>query len=115
LCFYTTWQKRGNTKIAFSLKCCISVFPEINQTLLNLFNLFDSQLVLTVLYDSLDLVINAFRSGMLGEGYGLGERKSRAPRQLDCVARTVRVHQCALFLKEKKLSSVMCLIASNIC
>jgi len=32
--------------------------------------------------------------------------------QLDCVTHTM--HLCAVFLKEKKLSSVMCLIASNI-
>jgi len=32
--------------------------------------------------------------------------------QSDCVTQTM--HLCAIFLKEKKLSSVMCLIASNI-
>jgi len=51
-------------KIAFSLKCCISALPEFNQ-LLDLFNLFDSRLILTLLYDSLNLVINAFSSGLL--------------------------------------------------
>jgi len=65
-----------------------------------------------LLYDSLNLVINAFSSGLLG--HGLGERKSRAPQQLDCVARTMHVHQRAVFLKEK-MSSVMCLMPSNIC
>jgi len=40
--------KRGNAKIAFSLKCCIrpTAFPEFNQ-LLDFFNLFDSQLIIT--------------------------------------------------------------------
>jgi len=33
LWFYTTWQKRRNTKIAFSIKCCISALPEFNQLL----------------------------------------------------------------------------------
>jgi len=33
--------------------------PEFNQ-LLDFFNLFDSRLILTLLYDSLSLVINAF-------------------------------------------------------
>jgi len=33
--------------------------------------------------------------------------------QLDCVTHTM--HLCAIFLKEKKLSPVMCLIASDIC
>jgi len=51
--------KRRNAKIAFSLKCCISALPEFNQ-LLDFFNLFDSRLTLTLLYDSLSLVINAF-------------------------------------------------------
>jgi len=57
--------KRGNTKIAFfSLKCCISALPEFSQ--LHFFNLFDSRLILTLLHDSLNLVINAFSSGLLG-------------------------------------------------
>jgi len=48
-----------NAKIALSLKCCISALPEFNQ-MLNFFNLFDSRLILTLLYDSLSLVIKAF-------------------------------------------------------
>jgi len=40
--------------------------PEFNQLLLYFFNLFDSRLTLTLLYDSLNLVINAFSSGLLG-------------------------------------------------
>jgi len=35
-------------------------------------------------------------------GHGSGERKSREAQQLDCVALTMHVHQCAVFLKEKK-------------
>jgi len=46
-------------KIAFSLKFCISALPEFNQ-LFDFFNLFDSQLILTMLYDSINHVINAF-------------------------------------------------------
>ena len=62
--------KRGNTKIAFSLKCCINALPE--------FNLSDSWLVLTLLYDCLNLVINAFSSGLL-EGM-VQEKGSRERR-----------------------------------
>jgi len=51
--------KRGNAKIAFSLKCCISALSEFNH-LLDFFSLFNSRLTLTLLYDSLSLVINAF-------------------------------------------------------
>jgi len=49
--------KRGNAKIAFSLKCCISALHELNQ-LLDFFNLFDLRLILMLLYDSLSLVIS---------------------------------------------------------
>jgi len=70
-----------------------SALPEFNQSLFDFFNLFDSRLILTLLYDSLNLVINAFSSGLLG--HGSKERKSTALQQLDCVARTK--HQCAVF------------------
>jgi len=84
--------KRRNTKITFSLKCCISALPELNQ-LFDSFNLFDSRLILTMLYDSVNHAINAFSSGLLG--HGSGERKSRALQHLDCVACTM--HQRAVF------------------
>ena len=73
--------------MAFNLKCCISALLEFNQ-LFDLFNLFDSRLILTMLYDSLNHVINAF-SPQGCWGHGLGERKSRQQQELDCVARTV--------------------------
>ena len=97
----------------FSLKCCISALPEFNQSLLDFFSLFDSRLILTLLYDSLESRNQCVQLGAVG-GHGLGERNSREPQQLDCVARTMHVHQCAAFLKEK-MSSVMCLIAYDIC
>jgi len=46
--------------------CANAALPQFNQLLIDLLNLFDSQLVLTLLYDSLNLVINAFISGLLG-------------------------------------------------
>jgi len=49
----------GNTKIAFFTRS-ISALPEFNQSLVDFFNLFDSRLILTVLYDFLNLVTNAF-------------------------------------------------------
>jgi len=39
---------------------------EFNQSLLDFFKLFDSRLILTLLYDSLNLAINAFSLGLLG-------------------------------------------------
>jgi len=109
--FYTTWQN-GETRKSHTLKCCISALPEINQSLLDSFNLVDSRLILALLYDSLNLVINAFSSGL--SGAWLRRKEVKAQQQLDCVARTMHVRHCAIFLKEK-MSSVMCLIASNIC
>jgi len=55
-------------------QCCISALPEFNQ-LFDFFNLFDSRLIFTLLYDSLSLVINAF-SYREYWGHGSGERKS---------------------------------------
>jgi len=89
-CAFALPGKRGNAKIAFSLKCCISALPEFNQ-LLDFFNLFDSGLILTVLYDSLSLVINALSYGTV-EKHASTERKSISLQQLDCVACTM--HQC---------------------
>jgi len=68
--------------------------PKFNQSLLDSFSLFNSLLVVTLLYDSLNLVINEFSLEFLG-GHGSGERKSRALQELDCVARTM--HQWAVF------------------
>jgi len=85
--------KRRNAKIAFSLKCCISALPEFNH-LFDLFNLFDSRLILTLLYDSLSLVINAFTYRDYWR-HGSGERNSIPLQQLDCVA--CIMHQCAIF------------------
>jgi len=45
---------------------CISALSEFNQLLLDFFSLSDSRLIFTLLYDSLNLVINAFSLGLLG-------------------------------------------------
>jgi len=57
--------KRGNAKVAFSPLSCITALPELNQ-LLDFFNLFDLRLILTLLYDSRSLVINAFKGTVGG-------------------------------------------------
>ena len=75
-------------KIAFSLKCCISALSEINQLLLHFFNLVDSRLILTLLYDSLNLVINEFCSGLPG---GMVYEKGSGER---CSSWTVLHAQC---------------------
>ena len=76
--------KRENTKIAFSLKCCISALPEINQSLLDFFNVADSRLILTLLYDSLNLVINAFAWGLCGAWFRRKEVDSAVAVGLCC-------------------------------
>jgi len=83
----------------FSLKCCISASPEFN---LDFFSHFDSRLIITLLYDSLESCNQCVQLGAVG-GHGSGERNSREPQQLDCVAHTKHVHQCAVFLKEKNV------------
>jgi len=87
--------KRGKHRnCIFHSNVCISAFPDLNQSLLDFFNLFDSRLILALLYDSFSLVINAFSSGILGAWFR--RKKSRALQQLYCVvARTM--HQCAVF------------------
>jgi len=86
--------KTGKRENAFSLKCCISALPEFNQ-LLDFFNVFDSRLILTLLYDSLSLVVNAFSYRVCWE-HGSGERKSIALHQFDCVARTIGAYTSPL-------------------
>jgi len=57
--------KTGNTKIAFFTRC-IGAFSEFNQSLHDFFNPFESRLILMLLYDFLNLVINAFSLGLFG-------------------------------------------------
>jgi len=64
-CASTLPGETGNTTIAFFTRC-VSVSRELNQLLLDFFNLFDSRLIFTLPYDALNLVINAFR-GMVQE------------------------------------------------
>jgi len=80
--------KTGNTKIAFFTRC-ISALPEFNQSLLAFFNIFDSRLILTLLYDSINLVINAFSSGLL---WGMVQEKGSRER---CKRWTVLNAQCS--------------------
>ena len=68
----------------FSLKCCISALPEFNQSLLDLFSLFDSRLILTLMYDSLNLVVNAFSSRLLGAWFRRKQVDSAAVVELCC-------------------------------
>jgi len=77
----------------FTQKRCISALPKFNQ-LLDFFNLFDSLLILMLFYDSLNLVINALISRLLGAWFRINEVESL--QKLDCVTRTTH-HSIALF------------------
>jgi len=78
-------MKRGNAKTQFSLKCCISALREFNQ-LIDFFNLFDSRLILMLVYDSLSLVTNAFSyRDCWGHGSGEKEVSSAAAVGLYCM------------------------------
>jgi len=58
---------------------------EFNQLLLDFFNLFDSRLILRLLYDSLNLVINALSLGLLGAWFRRKEVDSAAAVGLCCM------------------------------
>jgi len=55
---------------------CVNALSEFNQSLLNFFSLLNSCLIFTLLYHSLNLVINAFSLGLLGEWFR--RKESRA-------------------------------------
>jgi len=82
-------------------QCCISALPEFNE-LLDFFSLFDSQLILMLLYGSLSLVMNAF-SYREYWGHGSGERKSTALQQLDCCTHNAPVRCLLGFLFRKAM------------
>jgi len=89
--------KTGNRQnCIFSFKWCISALPEFNQSLLDFISLFDSRLTLTLLYDSINIVINAFNSGLLGAWFRKKEVESNPAVGLCCTYNApVR---CLLFL-----------------
>ena len=91
LCFSTTWQNR-KPKIAFFTRC-ISALREFNQSLLDIFNLFDSRLIFMLLYESLCLVINVLRLGLLTDV--VQQKGSREHCSSWTVACTK--HQCTVF------------------
>ena len=94
--------KLGNKNRIFSLKCCISALTEFSQSLLDFFSIFDSRLILMLLYDSLNLVINAFSSGCW-RGHGSGKVESIAAVGLCCMRNACAPMRC---LPEKK--NVIC-------
>jgi len=79
-------------------QCCISALPEFNE-LLDFFSLFDSQLILMLLYGSLSLVMNAFS---YREYWGHGSRR----KEVDSAAAVGLLHtQCTSALSSGFLIS----------
>ena len=74
---------------------CVSALPEINQSLLDFFNLFDLRITIMLLYDSLNLVISAFSSGLLGSMV-----QEKGSRQF-CSSWTVLHAQCTSALSSE--------------
>jgi len=75
----------------FSLKCCITSLPaDISQLLLDFFIFSGLQLMFTLLYDSLNLVINGFSSGLMEAIAQEKGSREFSMRQLDCVTCIIR-------------------------
>jgi len=72
-------------------------FASFKQSPLNFFKLVDSQLILMLLYDSLNLIISRVHQSHLGSW---GHRSEKVKlRGLDCVA--YKMCQCAVLLKDE--------------
>ena len=97
--------KTGNPKITF-FTCCISAFPELHQSLLHFFNLFDSWLILTLLYDSLNLVTNAFSLEICGAWFSRKEVESTAAVGLRCMHKAPVRWLLGFLFRKVMLSSV---------
>ena len=101
VCFCTTWQNGETQKSHFFTQMLYQ-----NSTSCSLISsvFFDSWLILTLLYDSLNLVINALSLGLL-QGSMVQEKGNWEC----CSSWTV------LSSWKKKMSSVICLVGSNNC
>ena len=76
-CAFALSDKTGKHKNCILLKRCISALRELIE-LLDFFKLSDSRLILMLLYNSRNLVINAFSSGLLGAWFRRKEVESAA-------------------------------------
>jgi len=77
LCFCITWQNgKHETCIFHSNAVLVHCLNSTSCLISSIF--FDSRLILTLLYDSLNLVINAFSSGLLGAWFRINEVESAA-------------------------------------
>jgi len=88
---YTNWQDTETQRSYLFTQ--ITALLDFGQSLSDFFNLDDSQLVFTLLYDSLNLVINAVQLWMGCRESGPQRRKNEAEsfamQRLNCDARTM--------------------------
>jgi len=103
VCFCTTWQNGKTRKSHFWLKCCISALPEFNESLLDFFSLFDS-----VSYSRCCMTPKSCSQFVQ---LWLLRAWFKRKQQLDCVACTIHVHQCAVFWKKK---NVICAVFDSV-
>jgi len=76
--------KHGN-RILTQMLYCQNSLPEFIQSLLEFFNLFDSRLILTLLDNSINLIISVFSSGLLQALFKRKEVESAAAVELCCM------------------------------
>jgi len=106
VCFCITWQKRGNTKIAF--------FTQMLYCQNSTSRCLISSIFLTHTHAAVWLlVINAFSSGLLRAWFRRKEVDSAATVGLCCTHNACAPMRC--LPERKEVSSVMCFIVSNIC
>ena len=104
-------RKCSSSEIASFHSNAVSLLCQLKQSPLDFFKLVDSQLILMLLYDSLNVIISGIHQSHLG---CWGHRSEKVKlRGLDNVA--CKMCQCsALSYWKTKLLSSMCLAASNI-
>jgi len=93
----------------------ITSLKDIKQSLPDFFNLVDLRLTLTLLYDSLNLVIRGFQRWTPVRGpYSSGEMKLRVRAVSIEMCCAWVMSRCSVLLKDK-ISPATCLIAANTC
>jgi len=104
LCFFTTWKNGETRKSHFFTQMLYQCIARIQLVAPWFLQSFDSWLILTLLYDYLNLVINMFSSGLLGNM--VQEKGSRQ----HCSSRTVLHAQCmcTCALSSWKKKNVIC-------
>jgi len=83
---YSNWQNKETRKLHFHSNAVLVHCQHLTSRCLisSIFLTYKLQLILTLLYDSLNLVINAFISGLLGSWFTINEVESTVAVGLCC-------------------------------